>query len=389
MVPFLVALGSNLSALWILIANAWMQNPVGAEFNPDTMRMELTNFTELLFNPIAGPKFVHTLAAGYVAASMFVLGISSYYLLRLRDMSFAVRSFAVAAGFGLASVLSVIVLGDESGYTTGEVQKVKLATIEAEWETHPPPAPFTVFGFPDQDAEKTHFAIRIPWLTGLVATRSVDTPVIGIKELKKGHEERIRNGMKAYAALQRLKSGDRSPEAKTEFERTKADLGYGLLLKKYAPAVVDATPEHIRAAVEDTIPKVAPIFWSFRVMVGLSMWFLFVFVAAFIIVARRTLAKNQWILKIALWSIPLPWIAIELGWIVAEYGRQPWAISEVLPTHLSVSSVTIGQLWFSLGGFVLFYTALLVVDLYLMIKYARIGPSSLATGRYHDEMKPA
>src|SRR5207344_770349 len=118
LVTFLVALGSNLSALWILIANAWMQNPVGAEFNVDTMRMELTSFAELLFNPIAGPKFVHTLAAGYVAASMFVLGISSYYLVRLRDPSFAVRSFAVATGFGLASVLSVIVLGDESGYTT-------------------------------------------------------------------------------------------------------------------------------------------------------------------------------------------------------------------------------------------------------------------------------
>jgi cytochrome d ubiquinol oxidase subunit I len=389
MVTFLVALGSNLSALWILIANAWMQNPVGAEFNPDTMRMELSSFADLLFNPVAGPKFVHTLAAGYVAASMFVLGISSYYLLHLRDMSFAVRSFAVAAGFGVASVLSVLVLGDESGYTTGEAQKVKLATIEAEWETAPPPASFTAFGLPDQDAEKTHFAIKIPYLMGLIATRSVDTPVIGIKDLKKGHEVRIRNGMKAYAALQRLKAGDRSPEAKAEFNRLKADLGYGLLLKKYTPAVVDATPEQIRAAVEDTIPKVAPIFWSFRIMVGLGLWFLFVFVAAFIIVARRRLANNQWILRIALWSIPLPWIAMELGWIVAEYGRQPWSISEVLPTYLSTSSVTTGQIWFSLGGFIAFYTALLVVELYLMFKYARLGPSSLGTGRYHDEARPA
>jgi len=388
-VTFLVALGSNLSALWILIANAWMQNPVGAEFNPDTMRMELTSFADLIFNPIAGPKFVHTLAAGYVAASMFVLGISSYYLLNLRDMSFAVRSFAVAAGFGVASALSVIVLGDESGYTTGEAQKVKLATIEAEWETQPPPAAFTVFGLPDQDAEKTHFAIKIPYLMGLIATRSVDTPVIGIKELKKRHEERIRNGINAYAALQRLKSGDRSPEAKAEFDRTKVDLGYGLLLKKYTPSVVDATPEHIRAAVNDTIPNVAPIFWSFRIMVGLGLWFLFVFGAAFVIVARRTLGYNKWILRIALWSIPLPWIAMELGWIVAEYGRQPWSISEVLPTHLSPSSVSTGQIWFSLAGFIVFYTALLIVELYLMFKYARLGPSSLGTGRYQHEAKPA
>jgi len=388
-VTFLVALGSNLSALWILIANAWMQNPVGAEFNPETMRMELTSFTDLLFNPVAGPKFVHTVAAGYVTASMFVLGISSWYLLRVRDPSFAVRSFAVAAAFGLASTLSVIVLGDESGYTTGEVQKVKLAAIEAEWETEKPPASFTVFGFPDQAAETTRYAIKIPWLMGLIATRSFDTPVTGIKDLKAEHEKRIGNGIKAYAALQRLKSGDRSPEAMAEFKRWKADLGYGLLLKRHAPNVIDATPAQIRAAVEDTIPRVAVLFWSFRVMVGLGLWFLFIFGSAFLILARRRLAMNRWIMHLALWSIPLPWIAAELGWIVAEYGRQPWSISEVLPVHMSVSSVSTGELLFSLGGFVLFYTALLIVEMYLMFKYARMGPSSLHTGRYHFETRPA
>ena len=385
LVTFLVALGSNLSALWILIANAWMQNPVGAEFNPETMRMELSSFTELLFNPVAGVKFVHTVAAGYVTAAMFVLGISSYYLLRLRDLSFAVRSFAVAAGFGLASVLSVIVLGDESGYTAGEAQKVKLAAIEAEWETQPPPASFTAFGFPDQTSETTRYAVKIPWLMGLIATRSVDTPVKGIKDLKREHEARIRSGMKAYAVLQKLRAGDRSAETRAEFERTKADLGYGLLLRKYTDQVVDATPEQISQAVADTIPQVAPLFWSFRLMVGLGLWFLFVFAAAFYVIARRHLYRNRWIMHLALWSIPLPWIASELGWVVAEYGRQPWSISEVLPTHLSVSSVAPGELYFSLAGFVAFYTALLVVELYLMFKYARAGPSTLGTGRYHNE----
>ncbi len=388
-VTFLVALGSNLSALWILIANAWMQNPVGTEFNPDMMRMELTSFYDLLFNPVAGVKFVHTVAAGYVAASVFVLGISSWYLLRGRDPSFAIRSFAVAAGFGLASALSVIVLGDESGYTAGEVQKVKLAAIEAEWHTQKPPASFTVFGFPDQEAQETHFAIRIPWLMGLIATRSFDTPVTGIKDLKKIHEGRIRNGMLAYASLQRLRGGDRTPEAMAEFTRLKPDLGYGLLLKKYTPNVVDATPEQIRAAVDDTIPNVAWMFWSFRIMVGLGVWLLFLFAAAFYILARRRVADSRWIMHAALWSIPLPWIAMSLGWIVAEYGRQPWSISEVLPTHLGVSSVTPGQVWFSMGGFLIFYTGLLVVEMYLMFKYARLGPSSLGTGKYHFEAEGA
>jgi len=384
-VTFLVALGTNLSAVWILIANAWMQNPVGAAFNPDTMRMELTSFADLIFNPVAGVKFVHTVAAGYVAASMFVLGISSWYLLRGRDPSFAVRSFAVAAAFGLASALSVIVLGDESGYTAGETQRVKIAAIEAEWETQTPPASFTAFGFPDQEAQKTHFAIKIPWLLGLIATRSVDTKVIGIKELKREHEARIHTGMEAWAALQKIRAGDRSPEAMAAFDRVKGDLGYGLLLRKYTPAVVDATPAQIRAAVDDTIPNVATMFWSFRTMVGLGLWFLFVFGAAFYVLARRRLAKNRWLMHVALWSIPLPWVAIELGWIVAEYGRQPWSISEVLPTHLGVSSVTTGHLWFSLSGFLIFYTVLLVIELYLMLKYARLGPSSLHTGRYRLE----
>jgi len=385
LVTFLVALGSNLSALWILIANAWMQNPVGADFNFDTMRMELASFSDLLFNPVAGVKFVHTLAAGYVTAAMFVLGISSYYLLKRRDLSFAIRSFAVAAGFGLASTLSVIVLGDESGYATGEVQKVKLAAIEAEWETSKPPASFTLFGVPDQAAETTRYAIKIPWLMGLIATRSLDTPVTGLKDLKVEHEARIVNGMKAYAALQRIKGGDRSAEALSQFDRLKDDLGYGLLLKKYTANIVDATPAQIKAAVNDTIPLVAPLFWSFRLMVALGFWCLFVFAAAFYLLARRAVARNRWIMKVALWSIPVPWIAAELGWVVAEYGRQPWSISEVLPTYLSVSSVSAGQLYFSLAGFVAFYTTLLIVEMYLMFKYARQGPSSLRTGRYHDE----
>ena len=384
-VTFLVALGSSLSALWILIANGWMNNPVGADFNYETMRMELTSMRDVIFNPVAQVKFVHTVAAGYVTAAMFVLGISSYYLLKARDIPFALRSFAIAAGFGLASTLSVIVLGDESGYTAGEVNKVKLAAIEAEWETQSAPAGITVFGLPNDKTEHTDYALHVPYLLGLIATRSTDQQITGIKELKQQHEARIRNGMLAYAALTRLKAGDSSPQARTAFEALKADLGYGLLLKKYTPKVIDATPDQITQAVNDTIPHVAPLFWSFRAMVGLGLLFLFIFSAAFYFLIRKQLAPQRWLLKLALFSIPLPWIAAELGWIVAEYGRQPWTIAGVLPTHLSASTLQVSNVYFSLAGFLIFYTVLLVIEMVLMLKYARLGPSSLHSGRYHFE----
>lgn len=384
-VTFLVALGSNLSALWILIANAWMQNPVGAAFNYETMRMELVSIADIILNPVAQAKFVHTVAAGYVTASMFVLGISSWYLLRGRDTSFALRSFAIAAGFGLASALSVIVLGDESGYTAGEVQKVKMAVIEAEWETQRPPAAFMVFGIPDEATETSRYAIHVPWLLGLIATRSVDQPVLGISQLRKNAEVRIQNGMLAYAALQKLRNGNADDEAKRTFEATKRDLGYGLLLKQFAPNVVDATPEQIAKAAASTIPHVAPLFWSFRLMVGLGLWILMVFAGCFYFLARRNVAPQRWLLRIAVSSIPLPWIAAELGWIVAEYGRQPWIISGVLPTFLGASTLEAHDVYWSLAGFIGFYTLLLVVELYLMFKYARKGPSSLETGAYHFE----
>ena len=386
-VTFLVALGSNLSALWILIANGWMQHPVGAEFNYETMRMELTSLSDIVFNTVAQSKFVHTVAAGYVTASMFVLGISAWYLLKGRDVPFAIRSFAVAAGFGLASTCSVIVLGDESGYTVGEVQRVKLAAIEAEWETQKAPASFTAFGVPNEAEQRTDYAVRIPWMLGLIATRSTNQTVTGIGELKEEAEARIRTGMVAYANLQKLKSGDTSGENIAAFERDRRDLGYGLLLKKYTPNVVDATPEQIKRAAADTIPRVAPLFWSFRLMVALGFLFLFTFAASFYFLAVRNLAPQRWLMKLAVWSIPLPWIAAELGWVVAEYGRQPWTISGVLPTFLSVSNVPASSVYLSLAAFVAFYTFLLIVEMYLMLKYIRLGPSSLHTGRY--DLEPA
>ncbi|WP_456375672.1 cytochrome ubiquinol oxidase subunit I [Thiolapillus sp.] len=385
LVTFLMALGTNLSALWILIANGWMQNPVGAEFNYETMRMELTSFADLIFNPVAQVKFIHTVAGGYVAASMFVMGISAWYLLKGRDLPFAKRSFSVAAGFGLASILSVIVLGDESGYEVGDVQKVKLAAIEAEWETEQAPAAFTLVGMPDNESQETHGAVKIPYLMGIIATRSLDEQVTGLKDLIKQHEARIRTGMVAYALLQKLRAGDRSKVTLEAFDKVKKDLGYGLLLKRYTADVANASETQIQQAARDSIPHVAPVFWAFRVMVASGFTMLALFVLAFYYNARRQIEQKRWLLWGIVFSIPLPWIAIETGWFVAEYGRQPWAIGEVLPTFLGTSSLSVNDLIISLTGFIIFYSILLVIEMWLMFHFARKGPSSLHTGRYHFE----
>ncbi len=384
-VTWLVALGSNMSALWILVANGWMQNPIASEFNFETMRMEMVSFSELVLNPVAQVKFVHTVAAGYTAGAMFVLGISAWYLLKGRDVAFAKRSFGIAASFGMAAILSVIVLGDESGYEMGDVQKTKLAAIEAEWETQPAPAAFTLFGIPDQDSQENKYAIQIPYLLGLIATRSVDTPVTGLKDLLSQHEVRIRNGMKAYALLNELRAGSKDPTVRSQFEASKQDLGYGLLLKRYTPDVANATEAQIQKATQDSIPRVAPLYFAFRIMVLCGVLLLGIIALSFLSVIRNRIGKSRWLLKAALYGIPLPWIAIESGWFVAEYGRQPWAIGEVLPTAVANSSLTVGDLLFSMILICGLYTIFLVAEMYLMFKFARLGPSSLKTGRYHHE----
>ncbi|WP_017162688.1 cytochrome ubiquinol oxidase subunit I [Xanthomonas phaseoli] len=295
---WLVALGSNFSALWILIANGWMQNPAGAVFNPDTMRMEVVDFVAVLFNPVAQAKFVHTVSAGYVLGAVFVMSISAFYLLRGKHIEMARRSFAVAAAFGLLSSLSVVVLGDESGYAASEHQKMKLAAIEAMWETEAAPADFTAFGIPNQTTHRNDYAIKIPYLMGLIATRSLDEPVPGILELVGRAEHRIRGGQIAYGALQRIRADKNDAQARKAFDAH-------------------------------------------------------------------------------LWTLPLPWIAIECGWFVAEYGRQPWAVEGVLPTFYAASGLDLYEIVMTLVGFTALYTTLLVIAIKLSLKTINKGPEML------------
>ena len=266
-------------------------------------------------------------------------------------------------------------LGDESGYLTGQNQKMKIAAMEAMWETEPAPATFTVIGLPDMATHKTEYAVRIPYVLGLIATRSLDGVVEGIDNIVTDTQAEIRSGMIAYGAMQNLRTKRADAAARAAFDAHVPDLGYALLLKRYTPNVTDATDQQIHAAALDTIPDVPVLFFGFRVMVGLGFYFIALFATMFTLASRRMLERSRWLLHVCLWSLPLPWVAAELGWVVAEVGRQPWTIDGVLPTFLSVSSVPAWNVWVSIAGFVLFYSVLAVVEVFLMVRTIRHGPA--------------
>jgi cytochrome bd ubiquinol oxidase subunit I len=373
-VTWLVAIGTNLSALWILIANGWMQNPVGSAFNTDTMRMEVTDFAAVLFNPVAQAKFVHTVSAGYVCGAAFVLGISAWYMLKGRHVELAKRSFVIASAFGVASALSVIVLGDESGYEITDNQKMKLATMEAMWETEPAPASFTLIGIPNMADRTTSYGIHIPWVMGLIGTRSLDQQIPGIFDLVEKAEERIRNGIPAYDALEKLKADRTDAEARATFEATNADLGYALLLKQFVADPREATEQNIKDAAWSTVPTVPAMFFTFRIMVLSGFILLGVFLVS-LWYTTREVAAPRWLFRLALLAMPLPWIAAEVGWFVAEFGRQPWIIEGVLPTFLATSELGVSDLVITILGFTLVYGVLAVIEVRLMLAAIAHGPT--------------
>lgn len=373
-VTWLVALGSSLSALWILIANGWMQNPVGAYFDFHTMRMEVTDFPKILFNPVAQAQFVHTISAGYVTGSIFVLAISAYYLLRGRNTEFAKRSITVAVSFGLASALSVVVLGDESGYLTSSTQKMKMAAIEGMWITEKAPASFNLFGIPDDASHTTKDSIRIPYLLGLIATRSLTEPVMGINDLVAINRADMPKGVLAYTALQQLEQHPHDSAARETLNKYQSDLGLALLLKRYSADPTKATAAQMNQAAWDTVPgHIAVLFWSFRIMVACGFFFIALFAVGFYLSSKRQLEK-RWFLWLGLFSLPLPWLSSEVGWFVAEHGRQPWVVDHILPTFLGTSSLSGHDLWISIMGFVVLYSGLAIVEFFLMTKYVRLGP---------------
>ncbi|MCF6765658.1 cytochrome ubiquinol oxidase subunit I [Thiotrichales bacterium 19S3-7] len=400
MATFFLALGSNLSALLILVANGFMQVPTGGEFVWQTMRMQTTNLAELFINPIAQIGFAHTIFAGYTTASVFVIGISAFYLLRKRDTEFAKKSIAVGLGFGLVASIMVIFMGDQQGLNAYHNQPLKLAAIEAEWSTQKPPANFNAIAFPSQDAQKNYASIQIPDALGFLVTHSKNTEVYGIKDiLYNGYQTsngkhipsmvtRIERGALAYDALTKMQQGNSNSQTLAIYDRYKNDLGFGMLLLPYVEPnkpLASATKEQIYNAATDSVPDVFSLFWTFRIMVALGTLMFIVILLGVIFVLRNTLWHKRWLLRFMLYMIPAPWIASLCGWFVTEHGRQPWTVYDILPTSLSASYLSSIDIVISLILFIAFYAILIAFELFLMFKYARLGPSALHTGKYHFE----
>ncbi len=382
---WLTALGANLSALWILVANAWMQAPVGMTFNPETARNEMTSFWEVLLSPVALNKFFHTVTSGYVLAAVVVIGISAWFLLKKREPEMASRSMTLAAWFGLGSALLLLWTGDGSAKQVARTQPMKLAAMEALYEggTH---AGLTAVGVLRPEAQRSedpfYFNFTVPGMLSWLSYGNGEAYVAGIDDLIAGNpergilstEEKMRRGRAAIDTLaayrNALASGDAEATARTlaNFQPDKPEgdaflnnyfkyFGYGYLSEP-----------------EETIPNVDLVFYSFRVMVILGCWFLLIFAGVLFLGHRKQLGKYRWINFALLWSIPLAYLASVSGWVVAEVGRQPWTIQDLLPTVAAVSRIDPTSVMVTFFIFVALFTTLLIAELMIMTRQIKIGP---------------
>jgi cytochrome d ubiquinol oxidase subunit I len=370
------AIGANLSALWILVANSWMQYPVGMHFNPDTARNEMTNFWEVLFSPVAINKFLHTVLSGYVVASVFVLGISAWFLLKKREIRFARLSILVAAVFGIVVSLFIIVTGDQSARLMAKHQPMKFAAMENLY-TGQRKAPLVVFGVmknnQTDDPVKNEFAFKleIPNLLSAMAFLDPNAYVPGIKDIAEGNKEhgvmsvteKIEKGKIAVLALKDYNNAKKTKDtiaSKTALSMLMTNynyFGYGFL-----------------SEAKQTVPPVKLTFYSFRLMVGLGFWFILLFILALIYLMRNRTENKRWFFIAAIISIPLAYLASQFGWIVTEVGRQPWVIQDLMPSITAVSNINVGSVKLTFALFAVIFTVLLIAEIKIMIKQIHIGP---------------
>ena len=360
---WLTGIGASVSALWILVANAWMQHPVGMTFNPDTVRHEMTDFWALVLNPVATSKFFHSVFSGWMTGAIFVIGVSSWYLLRKRHTRFALASIRIAALTGIAGTLAVMLSGDSSGVHAAKYQPMKLAAIEGLTDGGTR-APFSVVP-----------GVEIPGMLSILATHNIDGYVPGINNMLDGYttpegetfpsaEKKMESGKKAIEAFRTYRANkDKDPhtamQARKVLEENIAHFGYGYIQSR-----------------NELVPPVQLLYWAFRVMVGLG-GYLFLLMAAVLWAERKKrLAEMKWLLRIALLSTPLVYLAGQAGWIVAEVGRQPWTIEGLLPVRAAVSSVSVSAVQTTFFIFVAIFTLFLLIEIRILLKAIQKGPET-------------
>jgi cytochrome bd ubiquinol oxidase subunit I len=368
---WLVAFGSNLSALWILVANAWMQNPAGTKFNMDTVRNEMTSFFDVALSSTAIFKFLHTVSQAYIIGSLFVIAVSAWYILKKRHLLFAKRSIVIASVFGLIFSIFVAFTGDQSAYDVAQKQPMKLAAMEGLYDGEKG-ADLYALGFLNTRTDNFNFkGIRIPSMLSLLAHRDANSFVAGVNDLVNGNDEfgilpaetRMAKGRLAIQALADFKKaredGDEKLAAQNRmvFEQNYPHFGYGYLKAK-----------------EDIVPNVRLTFYSFHVMVGLGLFFIVFFAWLLYASSKDKIDKYKWVLHLSVWSILLGYIASELGWIVAEVGRQPWTIQDILPVGVATSHLSVGSVQTTFFMFLALFTILLIAEIRIMLAQIKKGP---------------
>ena len=378
---WLTGLGATISAWWILVANAWMQNPVGMTFNPDTARNEMVDFLAVATSPMAVNKFFHTVLSGWVLGAIFVVGVSCWYLWRRRELSFAKGSIKVAAWTGLCAALLSAWTGDGSGYQVAQKQPMKLAAMEGYYEGTEG-AGLVAFGIlnpekqtADDGQEPFLFRIEIPKMLSLLAERRADAFVPGINDLLEGGYT-LEDGTQALSAKEKMERGRTAIAAFADYRVAKADGRESDA--QAAAATLQANMDYfgygyIKDASE-LVPNVPLTFYMFRVMVILGGYFILFFAVVLFLVYKKPLAEMRWMHWVAMLTIPLGYLAGQAGWAVAECGRQPWTIQDMLPTCASVSRLEVGSVQTTFFIFLVLFTILLVAEIGIMLKAIRKGP---------------
>jgi len=381
---WLVAIGANLSALWILVANSWMEHPVGMVFNPETARNEMSSFRDVVLNPVAIDKFTHTVTSGFVLASVFVIGISSWFIIRKREEILARKSILIAGIFGLVSSLALALTGDSSARTLAQVQPVKFAAMEALYNGKSE-AGLTVIGALTDSGErigekKVHdvkMKIAVPKLLSVMTTGKGDGYVPGLRDLVNGNPEK---GILSVTEM--IERGKYARQLLTDYKMAK-EMGDAASLETLAGKFRDQDFinnyfRYFGYSYFDhpwqVIPSVPVIFYSFRVMVGLGFFFILLFTLALLFFYRKSLERNKWFLWLAVISIPLAYLASELGWIVTEMGRQPWIIQNLMPVNVAVSNISTGAVQTTFWLFAVLFTSLLIAEVSIMVRQIKTGP---------------